>query len=124
MSDPVADLFRAMANAWDEGYAKALTDDGNTIESSGYHLRVNPYAAALDKITVTCELIPASQKKQRGEEAVPLPVDAQSTHAGEGERLCDVCHRPCVWLSLGHWAHLPSGEWQEPRHEAKVTRWR
>jgi len=67
---------------------------------------------------------PNSQKKQKGEEAVPPPVDAQSTHAGEGERLCDICRRPCVWLSLGHWAHLPDGDWQEPRHEAKVTRWR
>jgi hypothetical protein len=70
------------------------------------------------------EPTPDSRKKQKGEEAAPRPGDAQSTHAGEGERLCDVCRRPCVWLSLGHWAHLPDGDWQEPRHEAKVTRWR
>lgn len=67
---------------------------------------------------------PDSQKKQKGEEAAPPAGDAQSTPAGEGERLCDVCRRPCVWLSLGHWAHLPAGKWQEPRHEAKVTVWR
>ena len=31
------------AEVWDAGYAKALTDDGYTLEGSGYHLRVNPY---------------------------------------------------------------------------------
>lgn len=41
-----ADRAAHDAEVWDKGYAQALIDDGYVLEGSGYHLRVNPYAAA------------------------------------------------------------------------------